>query len=149
MTALGVWQAGGARIASLPLKGSNQLIMALQQAMELEGSRGQAASSLADALLEGFLQAADSSGSDPVVLSYLMVRLWPCPEILLCPVALPDTCLLGRGCRAGRVLLFATPCVCGSAVLHPQHAIDQDVPVPHTQPALQPWPLSVVATWEV
>ena len=75
MTALGVYQAGGARIASLPLKSSNQLILALQQAMDLEGSRGRAASSLADALLEGFLQAKDSSGPDPLVLSYLMVSL--------------------------------------------------------------------------
>ena len=88
MTALAVYQAGGARIASLPLKTSNQLIMALQQAMELEGSSSKAASSLADALLEGFLQAVDSSGPASLVLSYLMVGLWPCPEDLLCPVAL-------------------------------------------------------------
>ena len=96
MTALAVYQAGGARIASLPLKSSNQLITALQQAMELEGSSGKAASSLADALLEGFLQTvdssgSDSSGSDSLVLSYLMVSLYPCPEDLLCPVAL-QTC---------------------------------------------------------
>lgn len=92
MTALGVHQAGGSRIASLPLKSSNQLIMALQQAMELEGSRGKAASSLADALLEGFLQAVDSSGPDPLMLSYLMVSLRPCPVNLPCPVAL-QTCV--------------------------------------------------------
>ena len=88
MTALGVYQAGGTRITSLPLKSNNQLIMALQQAMELEGSRDKAASSLADALLEGFLQAADSSGPDSLGLSHLMVSLWPFPEDLLCPVAL-------------------------------------------------------------
>lgn len=42
-----------------------------------------------------------------------------------------------------------TPYVCGSSVVHPQHAPDHDVPVLDAQPALQPCPLSVVTTWRL